>query len=67
VYLSPTDISNATWAGLQRACNEATDPIWMMGDYNANLHDMDNARVNEATGASARSKRGAEIQAFISS
>jgi Reverse transcriptase (RNA-dependent DNA polymerase) len=67
VYLSPTDISDATWAGLHRACDEATDPIWMMGDYNANLHDTDDARVNEATGASARSTRGAEIQAFISS
>jgi hypothetical protein len=61
------DISNATWASLHRACDEATDPIWMMGDCNANLHNTDDARVNEATGATARSTRGAEIQAFIGS
>jgi hypothetical protein len=65
-YLLLTDISNATWAGLQKACDEVVDPIWMLGDFNANLHDADDARVNSATGTAAGNTRGAEIQAFIS-
>jgi hypothetical protein len=65
VYLSPSDISGATWAGLKRACDEATDPVWLIGDFNCNLHDTDDARLDAAIGPSGT--RAAEIQALVSS
>jgi hypothetical protein len=38
IYLSPTKITKATWNGLQTACMEATDPMWILGNFNINLH-----------------------------
>jgi endonuclease/exonuclease/phosphatase family metal-dependent hydrolase len=37
VYLSPREIEDVTWDGMQRACEEATDPIWFLGDFNVDL------------------------------
>jgi exonuclease III len=66
VYFLTTDISDVTWAGLQKACDEVVDPIWMLGDFNTNLHDANVVWANSATGTAAGSTRQQEIQAFIS-
>jgi len=65
VYLSPSEISSNTWSSLQRACNEAKDPVWLIGDFNCNLHDMDNARLDATIGPNG--VRSVEVQAFVSS
>jgi hypothetical protein len=46
---------------LQRACNEAKDPVWLLRDFNCNLHDTDNTRLDAALGPNPT--RSAEVQA----
>jgi exonuclease III len=64
IYLSPSEISSATWNGLQRACEEAKDPIWILGDLNVNLQSVRSYRLDHAT-QSDTTVRCAEIQAFL--
>jgi hypothetical protein len=63
LYLSPNQIDATTWAGLQLACEEAVDPIWILGDLNADLHsqrfDKLDAMLKKET-----SKNMAEIKVF---
>jgi exonuclease III len=64
VYLSPREINGDTWNGLQQACAEANDPIWILGDFNADLHSINSARMDLAQNQDT-SVRTAEIKAFI--
>jgi exonuclease III len=64
VYLSPTEIAPATWNGLQRACEEAHDPIWILGDLNVNLQSARSFRLDHAQQSDTTVRR-AEIQAFL--
>lgn len=48
VYLSPSEISGATWNGLEQACKEVKNPVWLLGDFNHNLHNTDNTRLDAA-------------------
>lgn len=49
-YLSPSKISGATWHGLHQACDEAKDPVWLLGDFNCNPHNTDDTRLDAALG-----------------
>jgi exonuclease III len=66
VYLSPSEITEETWAALRKACDEAVDPVWLLGDFNADLHSIRAERMNAAMGNSTDT-RSAEIQAFVAS
>jgi hypothetical protein len=66
VYLSPNEISEETWAALRMACDEAVDPVWLLGDFNVDLHSIRAERLNAATD-SCTDTRSAEIQAFVAS
>jgi hypothetical protein len=65
VYLSPLEIAGSTWSSLKCACDEAKDPVWLIGDFNCNLHDTDGARLDAAIGPNGT--RSVEVQAFVSS
>jgi hypothetical protein len=64
IYLLPTKITKATWNGLQTACMEATDPMWILGNVNVNLHSNHAIRLNEAL-QSNTDQRSVEVQAFL--
>jgi Reverse transcriptase (RNA-dependent DNA polymerase)/Endonuclease/Exonuclease/phosphatase family len=64
VYLSPNSIDATTWAGLQQACEEAVDPIWILGDLNADLHSRRPDRL-DAMVETETSESTAEIKAFL--
>jgi hypothetical protein len=64
IYLRPTEIAPATWNGSQKACKEAHDPIWILGDLNINLQSarsfwLDHEQQNDTT------VHCAEVQAFL--
>jgi hypothetical protein len=34
------------WSKLETACTEGVDPIWLLGDFNANLHGKESTCLN---------------------
>jgi exonuclease III len=66
LYLSPSEISEETWEALRQACDEAVDPIWLLGDFNVDLHSLQAVRLNAAQN-STTDTRSAEVQAFVAS
>jgi exonuclease III len=66
VYLSPSEIDGDTWNGLSLACQEAKDPIWIIGDLNVNLHSTQTSRLDLALNENS-STRCAEVKAFVAS
>jgi exonuclease III len=61
VYLSPSVISDATWSGLRLA---AMDPIWILGDFNVDLHTNRATRLNAALNDNSDGW-SVEVQAFV--
>jgi hypothetical protein len=48
LYLSPSSVDDDTWAALHLACEDAANLIWLIHDFNVDLHSSGDSCLNFA-------------------
>jgi hypothetical protein len=66
IYLSHSSVDDDTWVALHLACEDAADLIWLIGDFNLDMHSTGDSRLNFALTENS-DERCTEITALVAS